>query len=65
MNILCAGDKLPMQRGFSKNGAGNLLPALRFLGDLYKFCNFVIGCWMLVGRHPVKSVFFNVSQDDM
>ena len=43
MNILCAGDKLPMQRGFPKNGMGSLLPALRFLGGLYNFCNFVIG----------------------
>ena len=42
MNILCAGDKLPMQRGFFKNNAGNLLPALRFLGGLYNFCNCVI-----------------------
>ena len=42
MNILCAGDKLPVQRGFSKNGMDDLLPALRFLGRLYNFCNFVI-----------------------
>ena len=42
MNILCTGDKLPMQRGFFKNGMGNLLPALRFLGELYNFCHFVI-----------------------
>ena len=41
-NILCAGDKLPVQRGFFKNGAGHLLPTLRFLGRLYNFCNFVI-----------------------
>ena len=31
MNILCAGDKLPVQRGFPKNSMGDLLPALRFL----------------------------------
>ena len=35
MNILCVGDKLPMQRGFFKNNAGDLLPALSFLGRLY------------------------------
>ena len=48
MNIFCAGDKLPMQRGFSKNGRGDLLPTLRFLGRLYNFCNFVTGHWTLV-----------------
>ena len=42
MNILCAGDKSPMQRGFFKNDAGYSLPALWFLGRLYNFCNFVI-----------------------
>ena len=31
MNILCAGDKSPVQRGFFKNSESNLLPALRFL----------------------------------
>ena len=35
MNILCVGDKLPMQRGFFKNNAGDLLPALSFLRWLY------------------------------
>ena len=61
INILCAGDKLPMQRGFSKNGRGDLLPTLRFLGRLYNFCNFVTERWTLVRQHPVKSlVFFNV-----
>ena len=42
MNILGAGDKLPMQRDFFKNSLGDLLPVLRFLGRLYNFCNFVI-----------------------
>ena len=42
VNILCAGDKSPVQEGFFKNSTGNLLPALRFLGGLYNFCNFVI-----------------------
>ena len=42
MNILRAGDKLPVQRGFFRNNAGNLLPSLGLLGGLYNFCNFVI-----------------------
>ena len=42
MNILRAGDKLPVQRGFFKNGADDLLLDLRFLGGLYIFGNFVI-----------------------
>ena len=42
MNILRAGSKLPMQRSFFTNSAGDLLPALEFLGRLYNFCNFVI-----------------------
>ena len=42
MNILCAGDKSPVQSGFFTNRAGDLLPAPGFLGMLYNFCNFVI-----------------------
>ena len=42
MNILCTGDKSLVQRGFFKNRAGNLLPALRFLGRLYNLHHFVI-----------------------
>ena len=42
MNILYAGDKSPMQRGFFQNNAGDLLSAVRFLGGLYNFCNCVI-----------------------
>ena len=42
MNIFRAGYKSPVQRGSFKNSAGDLLPALRFLGGLYNFCNFVI-----------------------
>ena len=42
MNILRTGDKSPVQRGFSTNSAGDLLPTLGFLGRLYNFCNFVI-----------------------
>ena len=37
MNILRAGDKSPIQRRFFTNSAGNLLPALEFLGRLYIF----------------------------
>ena len=42
MNILRTGDKSPVQRGFFTNSAGDLLPALGFLGGLYNFCSFVI-----------------------
>ena len=42
MKILCAGYKLPMQRGFFTDSMGHLLPTLGFLGGLYNFCNFVI-----------------------
>ena len=42
MNILLVGDKLPVQRDFFTNSAGDLLPTLGFLGGLYNFCNFVI-----------------------
>ena len=41
-NILRTGNKSPVQRGFFKNRMGNLLPALRFLGGMYNFCNFVV-----------------------
>ena len=41
INILRVGDKSPMQGGFFENNMGNLLPALRFLDELYNFCNFV------------------------
>ena len=41
MNILRAGDKSPAQRGFFKNSAGDLLPALRLLGGLCNFCNYI------------------------
>ena len=41
-NILCAGNKSPLQRGFFTNSAGDLLPTIAFLGGLYNFLNFVI-----------------------
>ena len=41
MTILHTSDKLPVQGGFFKKSSGDLLPALRFLGRLYKFYNFV------------------------
>ena len=42
MNNLHVSNKSPVQRSFYKNSMGDLLPALRFLGELYNFCNFVI-----------------------
>ena len=60
MNILRTGNKSPVQRGFSKNGMGDLSPTLRFLGGLYNFCNFVIGCWMLARQYPVKLLLFSL-----
>ena len=41
MNILSAGDKSPVQRGFFTNSVGDLLPALGSLSGLYNFCNYV------------------------
>ena len=51
MNILHMGNKSPVQRGYFKNSAGDLLSALRFPGKLYNFCIFVI--------------FFNVIHNDI
>ena len=42
MNILCAGDKSLLQRGFFTNNVGDLFPTIGFLGGLYNFCNFAI-----------------------
>ena len=42
MNILREGNKFPVQRGFFTNSAGDLLPALDFLGGLYNFYTLVI-----------------------
>ena len=53
MSILPMGNKSLVQRGFFKNSAGNLLPALMFLGGLYKFCNLVL------------IFFFNISDNNM
>ena len=52
INILREGHKSPVQEGFLKNSAADILPASRFLGGLYTFCNFV------------NDIFFNVSLDD-
>ena len=65
MSILHVGKKLPGQSGFSKNGTGYLLPALRFLGRLYNFRNIVIGHLTLVGQHPVNSFLFSLSEVTM
>ena len=51
INILCVGNKSLVQ-GFSKDSAGDILPASRLLGGLYTFCTFV------------NYIFFNVSLDD-
>ena len=37
MNILRAGDKSTLQRGFFANSADDLLPALGFRDGLYNF----------------------------
>ena len=41
LNILHAGDKSPVQRGFFKNSTGDLLSAVRFLSRLCNFCNYI------------------------
>ena len=41
LNILCVGNKSPMQRGFfNKKKKLKRLPVLRFLGGLCNFGNF-------------------------
>ena len=40
MNILWKDNRSPAQKGFFKNSAGNLLPALRFQGELYNLGNY-------------------------
>ena len=42
INILRAGDKLPMRRCFFTNSTGDLLAAIGLPGGLYNFCDFVI-----------------------
>ena len=54
MNILGAGNKSPVQKDFFKNGTSNLLPALRFLGGLYNFCNFVTVFCLIKSQRYVK-----------
>ena len=56
MNILCVDNKSPVQRDFYKNGTMDLLPALRFLGSLYNFCNFVIIFSLIKSRRYVQVV---------
>ena len=56
-NILRTGNKSPVQRGFFKNRMGNLLPALRFLGGMYNFCNFVI-FFLMQGMMMCRRVTF-------
>ena len=51
MNNLCAGDKLPVQRGFFINSAGDLLPALGF-------CNFVVIFSLINSRWYVELVTY-------
>ena len=58
MSIFHVGNKSPMQRGFSKNIASDLLSLLNdllqvFGGGLHNLCNFII------------TLFLNVSHDDM
>ena len=57
-----------MQRGFFKNGTGDLLAALGFLGGLYNFVNFVIILdinFSWTASYEIILVSFNVSLDDM
>ena len=57
-----------MQRGFFKNGTGDLLAALGFLGGLYNFVNFVIILdinFSWTASYEITLVSFNVSLDDM
>ena len=59
MNILQAGSKSPMQRGFFKNSAGNKLTALRLLGKLHNFCNLqIISSLMLVTTICKRATYF-------
>ena len=51
MNILCAGDKSPVQECVLKTSADDLLSALRFLGGLHNFCNFVIILSLIKSRY--------------
>ena len=47
VNILHAGYKTPVQRGFFTNSVSDLPPTLGFLCGLYNFCNFVIICSLM------------------
>ena len=52
LNILCVGNKSPMQRGFFKKYFFKKLPFLKFLGGLRNFGNF-------------NYIFFNIILDEM
>ena len=54
MNILHAGNKSPMQRGFVTNSTGNLLPTLGFLGRQFNFCSFVFIFSLIKSRWYVE-----------
>ena len=58
INILHAGNKSPVQRGFFANSMGDLLPTLGFLGELYNFCNFVIIFSLIKSRWYVEVVTY-------
>ena len=58
MNILHAGDKSPVQRGFFTNSKGDLLPVLELLGGLHNFCNFVIKFSLMWGRYVEVATYF-------
>ena len=65
MNILHVGDKSPVQRDFFTKSAGDLLPALGFLGGLYSFCNFVIiFSFLLVTMISRSSDIFYIFRND-
>ena len=58
MNIFCTGNKSPVQWGFFNNSAGNLLPALKFLGGLYNYYNFVITFSLMKSQWYVEEWHF-------
>ena len=57
MNILRMGD-IARAKSFFTNSAGDLLPALGFLGGLYNFCNFVIILSLIKSRWYVEVAIY-------